>query len=878
MTLFNRRGLRRSPAVFLFLTASLAITSFSDYFFSNAQKVNEEEISLVGTISGRVFQDFNGNGAYDTSGGTAAAPTAIDAGIAAVTVTAYDAGGATQGSAVSNASGIYSISATGTGPYRLEFTNLTAGFSPSARNTDSVSGGTSTNSGSTVQFVADGNTPDVNLAVNRAKDYCQDNPLICSQLYGVGDANQPEAVFTVPYTAGSTRTTGGNPVTDFTSPGNTSLASTDQVGTTFGIAYHRATRRAFVAAYMKKHAKFGPGGTGAIYQVNRNTGVVSEYVNINTVFGANTAGANPHNTADYNTDNGNATWDAVGKIAFGGMAMSDDEANLFVMNLANRRLYRIPTSGTLNSTTITSSAFPATMPGCTNASDVRPFSVNFYEGLVYVGAVCSADVSDDRNVLQAYVYTVNPATLAFSASPVFQTPLNYTRLETDPGLSANWLAWRTNYTTISANHFIYPQPMLTDIEFDRGNMILLLRDRDGDQSGFNSASNPANPAQLFKGITAGDILRACGSPALGWTIESNGRCGGIGSAPQGTNEGPGGGEYYYQDNYHPNGDPHDEVGLGAAMQIPGHVEMVATIFDPVYIPTDNIYDAGGFRWFVNGAGAQNRGYLAYAAGDFGKANGIGNVQAFCDAAPIEIGNRVWLDLNANGVQDPGETPFAGVTVRLYQGSTLVGTAVTDANGEYYFVSSTIADPNTSDNIGQVNGGILSGTSYQVRLDNPANYLLGGPLFGRGITRTDQTSQAGDDDSSDSDAVVVVNPAGSPAGSFPVISITTGGAGANNHTFDIGFASAPSASNASIEGQVFTPNGNGLRNAIITLTEDDGSVRITRTSSFGYYRFDDVQVGQTVFVSVSSKRFVFNNPVRVITLNEDIANVDFIADE
>jgi hypothetical protein len=846
-------------------------------FSTNAQKPADEDLMMAGTIAGRVFHDFNGDGSYSTSGGTSAVPVAVDAGVANVTVSAYDASGVLRGTALTNASGIYSVVASGTGPYRVEFTNLPTGYSPSARSTDSVLGGTTTNAGSTVQFVADGNTPDVNLAINRAKDYCQDNPAICSQLFGVGDLNQTEAVFTVPYTAGSTRTSGGLPVTDFTTPGNTSLATTNQVGTTFGIAYHRATRRAFVSAFMKKHAKFGPGGTGAIYQVNRNTGVVSEYVNLNTVFGAGTAGANPHNTADYNTDNGNATWDAVGKIAFGGMAISEDEANLFVMNLANRRLYRIPTSGALTSVTIQSSAFPATMPGCTDAGDVRPFAVNFYEGLIYVGAVCSADASDDRNVLQAYVYTVNPATLAFSAAPVFQTLLNYTRLETDPGLSANWLAWRGNYTTISASHFIYPQPMLTDIEFDRGNMILSLRDRNGDQTGYNSASNPANPAQLFKGITAGDILRACGSPALGWTLESNGRCAGIGGAPQGTNEGPGGGEYYYQDNYHPNGNPHDEVGNGAAMQIPGHNVMVATIFDPTYIPNDNIYDSGGFRWFVNATGAQNRGYLAYATGDFGKANGMGNVQAFCDAAPIEIGNRVWRDANGNGVQDPGELPIAGVTVRLYSGSTLVGTAVTDSNGEYYFVSSSAVDPNTTDNVGQVNGGIQPSTAYQIRLDLAANYASGGPLFGLVPTTSNQTTQLGDDDASDSDAVNVVNPSGSPAGTYPVISITTGTAGSNNHTLDVGFNLAPSAANVSIQGQILTSNGAGIRNVRVILTEEDGTVHAAISSSFGYFAFEDIEAGQLVMIEVSAKRFTFASPVRTLMLNDSATGVNFIAD-
>lgn len=878
---FEMNLVKSYPRAFVLIAFVFAAVSASVFFRSVdilAQK--KVEYALAGTITGRVFQDFNGNGLYETSGGTIAAPTAVDIGIANVSVSSYDQAGAFSGSAVSASDGTYSLATTGTGPYRIEFANLPSGYSPSARSTDSVLGGSAANSGSTVQFVNDGATANVNLALGRPQDYCENNPALCSQLFGVGDAGQPEAVFTIPYTGGSTRTTGGLPIADFVSPGNTSLAGTNDVGTTFGIAYHRTTRRIFVSAFMKKHAKFGPGGTGAIYQIDRGSGAISEYVNLNTIFGANTAGANPHNTADYNTDNGNTTWDAVGKVAFGGMTISDDQANLFVMNLANRRLYRIPTSGALDSSTIQSTAFPTTMPNCTSAVEVRPFAVNWYEGTIYVGAVCSRETSGTTtsNNLRAYVYTLNPATMTFGASPVLNFQLNYSRLETDPGLSAAWLNWRTTYNTISGSHFIYPQPMLTDVEFDRGNMILSLRDRDGDQSGYNSASNPGNSGQLFKGITAGDILRACGSPALGWTLESNGRCAAIGGAPQNTNEGPGGGEYYYQDNYHPNGTPHDEVGNGAAMQIPGHNEMVATIFDPVYLPNDNIYDSGGFRWFGNTTGSQHRGYLAYNTGDFGKANGMGNVQALCEAAPIEIGNRIWRDTNVNGVQDPGELPISGVTVHLYQGSIMVGTAVTDANGEYYFVSSSTADGDLTDNLGQVNGGILTSTAYQVRLDKTADYLSGGPLFGLALTTANQTSQLGDDDSSDSDASFITNPSGSPSGAFPVVSLTTGTAGSNDHTFDIGMALVPSAAPANVQGRVLTASGRGIRNVRVVLTESDGTIHTATTSTFGFYIFRGISSGQTAFVDVFAKQYTFSVPTRAVNIEDDLFEINFFADQ
>ncbi len=53
--------------------------------------------------------------------------------------------------------------------------------------------------------------------------------------------------------------------------------------------------------------------------------------------------------------------------------------------------------------------------------------------------------------------------------------------------------------------------------------------------------------------------------------------------------------------------------------------------------------------------------------------------------PLALGDRVWLDANRNGLQDPSEKPLAGVTVRLHDldGSVLKQTT-TDANGYYVF--------------------------------------------------------------------------------------------------------------------------------------------------------------------------------------------------
>ena len=50
-----------------------------------------------------------------------------------------------------------------------------------------------------------------------------------------------------------------------------------------------------------------------------------------------------------------------------------------------------------------------------------------------------------------------------------------------------------------------------------------------------------------------------------------------------------------------------------------------------------------------------------------------------------IGDRVWQDMNGNGIQDAGESGISGVTVDLYDAAgNLVATTATDANGDYSF--------------------------------------------------------------------------------------------------------------------------------------------------------------------------------------------------
>lgn len=89
---------------------------------------------------------------------------------------------------------------------------------------------------------------------------------------------------------------------------------------------------------------------------------------------------------------------------------------------------------------------------------------------------------------------------------------------------------------------------------------------------------------------------------------------------------------------------------------------------------------------------------------------------------------------------------------------------------------------------------------------------------------------------------------------------------------------PSAANVSVSGQVLSVNGNGIRNVIVTLTDQNGNTLTTRTSSFGYFQFDEIAVGQTCIISVAAKRFTFRNPTQIIPVNDKLTDVNFVANE
>ncbi|MDQ2888006.1 MAG: hypothetical protein M3Y39_18185 [Chloroflexota bacterium] len=213
------------------------------------------------------------------------------------------------------------------------------------------------------------------------------------------------------------------------------------------------------------------------------------------------------------------------------------------------------------------------------------------------------------------------------------------------------------------------------------------------------------------------------------------------------------------------------MSQGGLAQVPGFPGVMSITFDP----TTNI-DSGGTRTYTNADGTLANGYEIFqnnTPNTFGKANGLGSLVPFCQSAPIELGDRVWFDSNGNGIQDANEPGIANVMVHLYaaDGTTLLQTTTTDANGNYAFTISPY-------------------TSYVIKLDKAADYASNGPLHAYQLTTPNKDSST---HSTDSKGVLPAPAQPLGNGNYPQITVGNHNPGQNDYNQDFGFSAFPDLS-------------------------------------------------------------------------------------
>ena len=799
----------------LFICVLVLLTAIASVFGGKTTPAH-----AVGAISGHVWRDYNLNGVQD----------ALEPGVQYITVSFYDNGGLVAGSPITtDANGNYTFNYPGSDPtVRVEFTGLPAYLKPGAQPAPQPG-----SNGSTVQFVTPGAT-NVNLGVQNPSEFCQNNPDVVSTCFIPGDHTGAQATDPVvvnfqynagdpsqPYVAAHDDTGYGIGVHPVKVPHA-------EVGAVYGLAYQRASKFIFAGASLKRNSDFGPSGIGAIYKINDTTGSAT-LASLFYDFGA-AEGSTAGRTIPVGSTRDQDTWayNLVGTISLGGMDILEDPVNsandaLYVVNLNNRTLNKIVINAGATAGAVSTYSMPLALPGARQgcvAADVRPYGLGTHDGKVYVGLVCSAQSSQDVSQLRAYVYSFDPASAAFSTAPVFEYGLNYTRgcasggggnPSTCVASGKNPIPWLPAASPVitTGEPIVKIQEVLTDIAFNNGDMILGFRDRFGDQ---------------YRGArTAGDIVLACLVKGV-YTLENNGSCGGKTSAGGvGNSQGPGGGEFYNRDNYIIF---HEEVGNGALLQLPGSPDIMTTVFDPVFADAralqDNTNDTlndGGVRRFANSDGSWSRAYRLYNGAsnnnptDFGKNNGVGDLEAVCDSAPIEIGNRVWIDTIQNGIpngiQDPGELPLAGITVQLVDSTnTVIAEALTDGNGNYIFSSGPSPAPpllvglSTESFVYDIKG-LTPNSRFTVRIPNVSGASKQAPLIPYVLT-TPLADASANGTSRDSNGVQI--------GVNADAAVTTGGPGNDDHTIDFGFFAAPPTS-------TFTPipTSTTVPSATVTLT-------------------------------------------------------------
>ena len=779
-------------------------------------------------ISGTVFRDFDANGARGSR----------EPGEPGITVTAFGPNALVYGPVTTGSDGTWTITGTPAGAaLRVEASGLPAWLRPAPM-------GASDNS--LVQFTTTGSIG-IDMGVMNPADYCQNQPdMVIPCFLNGNQASTDSVLYRLPF--------GGATASGAT--GGTGLAGASTVGTTYGVAYQRSRSRAFAASYVRRHTGQLNDRPGALYVIDNpgTSPVASEWVDLATIgipMGTVPVNGSAAGQRDLGTKNGAGALSRdpvaglVGKAGIGDIDMSEDDASLYVVSLAARKLYRIalpadgsaPTSGNV-----------VDLGLGTGACD-QPFGLKPLDGKVYVGVTCTASLAAEVRVLDV-------ATGTWASTPALSIDLSNATygkgcavVWTSPTAGCNWNTWSDTPDSSWAptGPATRPTAILSDITFaDNGDMIVGFRDRTGDQVGFFNYLYQSGPTTTTEGTSGGDLLRACKTSA-GFVLQ-----GGTGCAVKvANNQGPGGGEWYSGEDY-PGG--HDETAQGALVVRRGSGQLGSVQMDPTDIRAGGVVtyndDAGtktaAFQVFLEASGAN----ATSGTGRLGKANGLGDIELLCDMAPIEIGNRVWIDLNGNGVQDPGEPPVTtGVTVNLLDTSdAIIATTVTDGSGIYKFSSKTITGltPNTA--------------NFKVSIDT-TQVALGGLK----PTTPNATALAGDStqDDSDSDGV--------PTGSAVINVLATGRAGSNDHTHDFGFIPRYSLGN-----RVWLDDGSGggvandgLRNgsepgvdgvSVHLYLADSGGlpgavakdmagvdVAAQTTAGGGYYRFDNLPPGRYVVV-------------------------------
>ncbi len=197
----------------------------------------------------------------------------------------------------------------------------------------------------------------------------------------------------------------------------------------------------------------------------------------------------------------------------------------------------------------------------------------------------------------------------------------------------------------------------------------------------------------------------------------------------------------------------------------------------------------------------------------------------------KLGDTVWLDSDADGIQDAGEAGIADVTVNLFA----------DIDGDGVFEESELVETTTTDANGNYEFSVMAG-EYQVQFEQPDGFEV-------------SPANQGGDDTVDSDGLV-----------SDIVSLAPG---ENNPTIDSGFYEL-----ASLGDKVFEDtNGNGIQDAGENgvagvevklqdangnpVLDNNGDPITTTTDANGEYSFTGLTPGEYKVMFVAPDGYIFS---------------------